>query len=204
MKTKLILLFLFIAIVKLPAQQNPCDCKGTNPDVQYRSKAKHETKFDIYPYAKDTITPETIISWEKKYKKKTKQINRKNVNPVRVSGTPEDSLYILKGYIYFVRHEKSSNGDCDFHIEIGPEKKSKKRVVVEVTKDNCKEQGKITDQINSLGYKFGKDFKKGVHCVVIGLAFYDGWHKPKNHGRAKTHGSSWELHPVQKIEILSN
>jgi hypothetical protein len=204
MKTKLILLFLLIVTADLPAQQDPCDCKGTNPEVQYRSKSKHETKYNSFPLAKDTITTETIISWEKKYKKKTKQINRKNVNLTRVDGTPEDSLYILKGYMYFVKHEKSSSGDCDFHIEIGTKKESMKRVVVEVTKDNCKEQGKIMDHIKSLGYKFGKDFKTGVQCVVIGLAFYDGWHKPKQHGRVKTHGSSWELHPVERIDFLSD
>ncbi len=113
-------------------------------------KAKHETNFNTFAKSNDTITIETILSWEKKYKTKTNQINRKNVNLTRVRETPEDSLYILKGYMYFVKHEKSSGGDCDFHIEIGPVKKSKRRIVVEITKDNCSEQKKVMDHIKGL------------------------------------------------------
>jgi hypothetical protein len=182
--------------------QDPCDCIGTNQDVQYRTKSKHETHYEKYPLVKDTISPKVMISWQKRYKKKVKDVNRKNVQKLRVRGTPEDSMYILKGYMYFVKHEKSSSGDCDFHIEIGTEKKSGKRVVVEMTKEKCSEQKRVLDYIKSKGYRLGKEFKKGIPCIVIGLGFYDGWHTPNQHGRKNTHGSSWELHPVKDIIFI--
>jgi len=51
---------------------------------------------------------------------------------------------------------------------------------------------------------FGKpsiDLSTGIPCTVVGLGFYDGFHGPDQHGRIKTHGSAWELHPVKSLQF---
>jgi hypothetical protein len=178
------------------AQENPCGC---TPNVgktrPYRLDAKWETKYGLYPVFADTITSFTVRSWESSYKKKVKQ----NIiwNTKRLKQTPEDTLYVLKGWMWYVKQEV----DCDLHIEIGPKQKSGKRTVVEVTKDNCKLQEAILKRMDSEGYKLKKEFKRGLPCVVVGLGFYDGQHPLKAHSRAAERGNSWELHPVKNIEF---
>ncbi len=119
-----------------------------------------------------------------------------------VTGTPEDSLYILKGFMYYVRHEHQSDGDCDLHIEIGTADRTAFRAIVEVTRDNCILQKKILDFIYSKGYATEKEFPSGIPVVVKGLGFWDGHSPAAEHGRhGKTNISCWELHPVEELTI---
>jgi len=193
-------LFYLIIVVSLSAcnlyaQKDPCLCNETTPvPNQHRSKAKHVTDYSKYPKAKNEISPEDIINWQLLYSTYTRDIKK---GSDRVQDTPEDSIYTLKGYMYFVKQEAN---DCDFHIEIGPKDiKSKSRVIVEVSKENCNLQKTILDYITSLGFKKMKQFTKGLPCTVVGLGFYDAAHKPNKHGGIFTHKSSWELHPVKSF-----
>jgi hypothetical protein len=125
-------------VLTASAQQNPCDCKpNVGKTHPYRLDAKWETKYDSYAVFVDTITATTIRSWESRYKK---TVTQKVIwSTKRLTQTPEDTLYVLKGWIWYVKQEV----DCDMHIEIGPKQKGSKRTVVEVTKDNCKLQEAI-------------------------------------------------------------
>jgi hypothetical protein len=189
-------LSILTGLLTAAAQVNPCGC---TPNVgktrPYRLDAKWETKYDSYPVFADTITSFTVRSWESSYKKNvaTKVI----WNTKRVKKTPEDTLYVLKGWMWYVKQEV----DCDMHIEIGPKQKSGKRTVVEVTKDNCKLQEAILQRMQTEGYKLKTEFKQGLPCVVVGLGFYDGQHPLKANSRKVESGSSWELHPVKSIEF---
>src|SRR5437867_3747343 len=105
-------------------QGDPCLCKDRQAAKRWRSEQKREIVFSQYPQARDTITCRDIIAWQKRFKKIKKIVSPQSSTKPRVKGTPEDSLYTLRGYMYFVRHESQKNGDCDFHIEIGTEDKS--------------------------------------------------------------------------------
>jgi hypothetical protein len=191
-----IVVSILLGTLSAAAQMNPCDCKPNVGKIRpYRLDAKWETKYDSYSMFADTITARTVRSWESRYRKKVPQ----NViwSTKRLKRTPEDSLYVLKGWMWYVKQEV----DCDLHIEIGPKQKSGKRTVVEVTKDNCKLQEAILQRMDKEGYKPAKEFKQGLPCVVVGLGFYDGQHPLKAHFRAVERGSSWELHPVKSVEF---
>ena len=196
-KLTLILIILFFAGNIFANGKNPCDCSPTTKVTkQYRTDAKHETNFNNFSKAKYEITPNIIIGWEKKYKSKTNDIGK---DDIRWNLTPEDSLYVLKGWMYFMKQEAN---DCDFHIEIGPEnQKSNSRVIVEITNNNCDLQKKVYNYITSKGFKLNKQFDYGLECTVTGLGFYDGTHKPAQHGGTHTHKTSWELHPVKTFEF---
>ena len=208
--SKLIIIFVFMfSGINLFAQNNPCKCNpDTKKENQQRSKAKHETNYGSYPVARDTIIPATLYQWEKKYKNSVKTISTNPDNPLslRKHGTPEDSMYVLKGYMWFVKQE---DNDCDFHIEIGGKTKNSKRIIVEVPVENCDVLKKIFEKVKSKGYKVINitasnaalnHFPKGIPCVVIGLGFYDASHKPNtNHGDKHTYKCTWELHPVKDI-----
>ena len=197
MKTKLLVLFFLIATTGLYAQKDPCECNETTEiSGQFRTKAKHVTDYNSYPKAKEVISPEDVISWELSYSTYTRDIKE---GTDRVHDTPEDSLYTLKGYMYFLKQEAN---DCDFHIEIGPKnKRSTRRVIVEVSKENCALQQEILSYIKSKGYGKNKQFNKGIPCELTGLGFYDAIHKPKNHGGKFTHKTSWEIHPVKSLKF---
>jgi hypothetical protein len=183
-------------VLMASAQQDPCNCKpNVGKKRPYRLDAKWETKYDSYPVCPDTIVSSTVRAWEPRYQK---QMKRDVIwSTKRIKKTPEDTLYVLKGWMWYVKQEV----DCDFHIEIGPKAKSGKRTVVEVTKNSCKLEEAILKRMEQEGYKLAKEFKKGIPCVVVGLGFYDGQHPLKSHSRAAERGSSWELHPVQSIEF---
>lgn len=209
---KIILLsLLFAAPSILFAQNSICSCTPTtNITRQHRTDAKHETHYSNYQLRQDTIAVKYIRKWQKKYTDLTDSIvtNPLNPNSRRKSGTPEDSLYILKGYMWFVSQEEN---DCDLHIEIGSKTKSSSRIIVEVPQENCDLQKRIKAHLDSLGL-FILDvntsnsekahFTKGIPCVVTGLGFYDASHKPNtNHGDKHTKKYSWELHPVKEIRF---
>ena len=194
---------LVLILLTLLQPTDPCSCTPQHGKKPYRLEAKSETQYQAYPVSAVLLTPLAIHRWEKKY---TKVANGKKVDRItpRLPNTPEDSLYTLKGYMWFVRREI----DCDFHIQIGPAgKQGKKRAVVEVTHENCALQKVIEDTLTARGYQFGKEFPQGIPVTVVGLGFYDYQHRlkkappntPANSPLRKQEGTAWELHPVRAI-----
>ena len=192
--------------------QAPCNCIATTQQShQQRTEAKHEENYDAFAEKQDTITVNYIYKWQKKYAAVTNTITigAGSANSARQPDTPEDSMYTLKGYLWFV---KTEDNDCDFHIEIGPKNVLGVRIVVEVPKENKELQKKIKAHLDSLHLKIlncGTSSTKTAHydkplkCVVTGLGFYDASHKPNTkHGDVHTKIYSWELHPVKDIEFL--
>jgi hypothetical protein len=205
-KFLLIFFMLYISSTSLFAQIDICNCiPNTDIPDQHRGNVKHERNFGNFPMRVDTIFPKTIYKWERKYIRKTNTISLYGELSKRKHGTPEDSLYILKGFMYFVKREP----DCDFHIEIGPEDTNATRIVIEVPIENCRLQKKIFHIVDShdgfiMGIntfnKWKAHLKNPIPCVVIGLGFYDKSHRPNtNHGDEHTKKYSWELHPVKDI-----
>jgi len=193
-----------IAFSAQAQDDNPCNCKGTDPKLQYRTKAKHEVHFSKYHKSHGIISPDVMMGWEETYKDSTVSITPKGkaLKTPRKKHTPEDSLYTLEGFLYFI----AIQDDCDYHMEIGPQDETAPRVVVELTTDRCSVQKQLLKKLKSLGhkirsFKLRREFSPGIKCTVTGLGFYDGWHKPDAHGRAPTHHTSWELHPVQTITL---
>jgi hypothetical protein len=213
MKKILLSSFLVILVFPVLAQDNACPCTpGTDVTRQHRTKAKHETEYGNYFLKKDTITVSYIYKWQAKYQANTDGIvtNPQNPKSYRLKQTPEDTLYILSGYLWFVKQE---DNDCDFHIEIGPKSKSGQRIVVEVPAENASLQASIHDYLEAKGLKIVNcntsnsvkaHFATGIKVVVTGLGFYDASHKPNtNHGDSHTKKYSWELHPVRNIVFVN-
>ncbi len=146
------------------------------------------------------MTLSSTREWQKTYAKLMKR--EVIATTKRVKGTPEDSLYALEGYLWYVKKQI----DCDFHMQIGPKEKSGKRTVIEMTVDNCELQRAILDTLKSRGYSAeGKQFKEGIRVTVVGLGFYDGQHATKTAKKGassslkKQEGTAWELHPVKAV-----
>jgi hypothetical protein len=212
MKYLFIILLVFL-ISPMKAQSLSCPCEATT-DIsrQARTKAKHETNYKNYALKKDTINVKYIYKWQKRYHDLTKTITIKASKPssLRKHGTSEDSLYILKGYLWFVKME---DNDCDFHMEIGTKNSYDTRIIIEATQENKLLQKKIENELQKrnlhiLGCHYSNKakahFKKGIPVIVKGLGFYDASHKPDtNHGDKHTQKYSWELHPVQDIIFLN-
>ena len=209
MKTIFPLIILLVSALVVSAQQTICSCTATTTfSNQHRSGAKHESKYNKFAKKKDTVSVKYIYEWEKKYSSLTDSISTGPQKPAskRKKGTPEDSLYILKGYMWFVKQE---DNDCDLHVEIGTKDSADTRIAIEVTKENKKLQNKIKKELDkrqllimNCGTSDTKKahFKKGISVLVVGLGFYDVSHKPDtNHGDAHTKKYSWELHPVKDI-----
>ena len=211
MEKSLLILALFIHLASITNSQ-VCNCNPTTDiNRQHRTEAKHVDSFDDFIKKEDTINVAYINKWEKKYKTITNTITRSahSANSKRQTGSPEDTLYILKGFMWFVKLEKN---DCDFHIEIGPRNVQGNRIVVEVAQENSQLQEKIKTHLDQLGEKImqcGTSSIKTAHfdtpipVVVIGLGFYDKSHPPNTkHGDDHTKKFSWELHPVRDIIFL--
>ena len=157
------------------------------------------------------ITINDIYHWQQRYESQTKSIswNPESKQTKRRAGTPEDSLYTLKGYMWYVHQ---IGFDCDYHIEIGGEDSTDNRIVVEVPQSNKTLQKIIRDHLDSLHLPiFGcteknhekAHFKKGIPVLVTGFGFYDNFHKVnKTHGDAHTNKYLWEIHPVTEIVFL--
>lgn len=208
---RLLCLFILLTIQQFSIAQS-CSCApSTKKANQHRSGAKHATNYDDFVLKEDTISVSYMYKWESKYKSKTATIKTTPTNPAskRKTGTPEDTLYILKGFMWFVSQE---GNDCDFHIEIGTEDVFKVRMIVEVTKENTQLQKKIREELFGRGLAIMDcnthssnvaHFDTPLPVVVIGLGFYDKSHAPNtNHGDIHTKKYSWELHPVQDIIFL--
>jgi len=192
--------------------QTTCPCTATTEKSrQHRTSAKHVTNYDDFVLKEDTVTTSYINKWQKKYKSKTDGITTTpgKITSERKHITPEDTLYIFKGFMWYVKQEKN---DCDFHIEIGPKNVNRSRVIVEVPEENTELQKKIRDQLDALQLKIFNcnthntniaHFDDPLPVIVIGLGFYDASHKPgDNHGDVHTNKYSWELHPVKDIIFL--
>ena len=184
---------------------DPCGCTPKRGKKPYRVAAKTETGYGGFPVSGIVLTPLAIHRWEKKYAQKTSggSIGRLTA---RLKATPEDSLYTLEGYMWFVRKEI----DCDYHCQIGPAgKKGKRRAVVEISLENCTLQNAIDDTLKARGYDFGTEFPRGIPVTVRGLGFYDGQHglkhppanTPPDSPLRKQEGTAWELHPVRDLEF---
>jgi hypothetical protein len=197
------------AIISANISAQICPCKATTSKPnQHRSGAKHVIDYEDFSLKDDTITVNYIYKWQNKYESKTSTIKTNPQNPAskRQHDTPEDSLYILKGFIWFVKQE---DNDCDLHIEIGTRDSSDTRIIVEVPKENKVLQNKIFKKLELLHLKIlnctiskakKAHFKTPIPVVVIGLGFYDASHKPDtSHGDAHSKKYSWELHPVKEI-----
>ena len=184
---------------------------ATKKANQHRSDAKHVTSYEDFILKEDTISVEYMHKWEAKFKNKVTNIKTTPTNPAskRKNGTPEDTLYILKGFLWFVSQE---GNDCDFHIEIGTDNVFKTRIIVEVTKENTVLQKKIREELFGRGLTImdcnthssnEAHFDTPLPVIIIGLGFYDKSHAPNtNHGDIHTKKFSWELHPVQDIIFL--
>jgi hypothetical protein len=197
----------------LSAQSNDvCECQaGTSKERQQRSGAKHETDASKYALKKKFISVKDVYKWQGQFSSITKNIKTdpRNKMSLRQHDTPEDTLYTLKGYMWFVKVE---DNDCDMHIEIGDKSSSATRIVVEVPRENLALQKKIKKQLDDrdlpiLGCGTSNaekaHFPKGLQVLVAGLGFYDASHKPNtNHGDSHTKKYSWELHPVVDITFL--
>jgi hypothetical protein len=213
MKALLSFWLILVGVPGIVAQQTAvCPCTpSTKFPHQDRSIAKHETNYSKYFKKKDTITVSYIYAWQAKYDVLTSKITTKDTAATakRKHHTPEDSLYVLKGYMWFVKQE---GNDCDFHIEIGTKDSASIRIVVEVPQENKTVQAKIKQELDNRKYhiegcKPGTSgdyhFPKGIPVVVTGLGFYDASHKPMTkHGDHHTYRYSWELHPVKDVVFL--
>jgi len=208
MKTIISLYFIVMMVGSAIAQPTVCPCTpATLLAHQERSGAKHDSNYSQYIHKKDTMTVNYIYAWQQKYTAQTNQIKTdpNNAASKRKHGTPEDTLYTLKGYMWFIKQED----DCDFHIEIGPKDAAGTRIVVEVAPENKALQNKIKQELDSrhlhikgctASSSTDTHFKQGIPVVVTGLGFYDASHKPNtNHGDAHTKLYSWELHPVKDV-----
>lgn len=184
--------------------QITCACTATTEKShQQRSHAKHVTDYSSFKKKNTPISVKYMYKWQSNYFTKTAGISTQPNSP-RVSLTPEDSLYVLEGYLWMVKTEEN---DCDFHMEIGTKTGTGTRMIVEVPKENTTVQNKIKQRLGSLGlhikgchFSGDSHFKTGLAVTVTGLGFYDASHQPNtNHGDAHTKKYSWELHPVKDI-----
>jgi hypothetical protein len=199
MKTILIVSFLLAVKVSLSQECTPTTVK-TNQD---RTKDKHVIDFKKFNEHKALIDTKYIGRWQKHYTALTDEIEPRAKNPasVRKSDTPEDSIYNLKGYMWFVKRE---GNDCDLHIEIGGKSGNGTRIIVEVPTENKKVQKKILDKMEKQSLSLNKHFVSGLPVMVRGVGFYDASHEPgTNHGDEHCNRYSWELHPVIDLDFLN-
>ena len=208
MKLLLSLLFVFASFISVGQR---CTCKATLP-VSLQPRGKEKNIKSEHALSHDSIINiQDIYKWQNQYAIQTSSITWKpfSKKSIRKLNTPEDTVYTLKGYLWFVHLIKF---DCDLHIEIGDKDSAAKRIIVEVPYSNAATQNKITNYLNSLGLPIlgctEKDFKKahfkkGVPVLVKGYGFYDAYHKEnKSHGDQHTSKYLWELHPVTDIEFI--
>jgi hypothetical protein len=200
------LLLAFLLLRGASLAQFPCDCvPRTLPSKQQRSEAKYIGCEHLHPF-RDTITPGDIMGWDARYKTITAGVTDAPGSS-RLKSTPEDSVYVLKGYIWFVRRIRD---DCDFHIEIGGSSPDDKRIIAEVKNRDCPLRRKLNAAIEAQGEKICKGgncskyhFRKGLPVIIIGAGFFDASHAADgNHGDEHTRHSLWEIHPVTDIIFL--
>src|ERR1041385_5047818 len=143
MKTVFIFLFCF-SLCLAYSKSDLCNCiPKVGEKKPFRLTAKWETKGKDFPRAKKEIQPSSLYTWETKYSKFADSSTVIWKTP-RLTHTPEESLYTMKGWLWFVKKEK----DCDFHIQIGRKNKGAfKRAVVELTVKQCSIQKELLDTL---------------------------------------------------------
>ena len=187
--------FIFLFGVMQPQNDNPCGCSPLKSSGElYRAEAKYEKDFSKYTEHEGVISSETVRGWQKIYKSKTNNVFD---NSLRMKNTPEDSIYTLTGYIY---QAKMNSNDCDLHLEIGTKNSLALRTVAEISKDSCKLQEQIIQQLKEKGFAIDKQNSTGIKCTLKGFGFYDGKH-PLKKNKKHEKGSAWEIHPVISIEL---
>lgn len=209
---KILFFILLLMLVENSFSQNLCHCKPlVKASFQPRSEAKHLTDFTKLVQKKDTIDVTYIYHWQNLYSNDTRTISNLPFkrSSKRKHDTPEDTLYTLKAYLWYVKKE---GFDCDYHIEVGTQDSVDTRIVVEVSQENKLLQEKIKKHLDSLSLyilscttsKASKaHFKNGLPVIIVGAGFYDAEHKPNtNHGDRHTKKYSWELHPVKDVMFL--
>jgi hypothetical protein len=196
------------------AQNNPCDCEPrVGENHPYRLDAKWLTAVDQFPHSTDTLSAAALHIWQELY---APLANKKAVtwNTPRLHSSPEDSIYTMSGWLWYIRKE----ADCDFHIQIGDiSGMGSKRSVIEVSVKNCALQQTILDTLKSSGYSLssisrGLELSRGLKVVATGLGFYDGEHGVKTPPKTvrkdsplwKQEGTAWELHPVIEMHFLKD
>ena len=209
-------LFLLLCSIglRLPCAGQLCHCKALLPvNLQPRGEEKNVHIDSIRNQITRQISIQDIYAWQKRYQIQTNAISWKPSSPKskRLQGTPEDSIYVVKGYLWFVHQIKF---DCDYHIEIGDSDSSSTRIIIEVPAGNPSVQLKIRQHLDSLHLPImgctetslsRAHFKKGLPVLVTGYGFYDSFHKVnKNHGDAHTNKYIWEIHPVTQIVFLKD
>lgn len=168
-----------------------CNCKPALKKKPYRDAVKHDTNFSALHVRKSFITTETIRGWEKKY-----PVNML-VNTGRMPGTPEDTLYSFRGWLYQV---KTTEDDCDLHLQVGPKDPALPRVVLEIPPEECALQNQLIAALGKRGFRFNEQNFPGIYIEAKGPGFYDGKNKGKTDNKHEA-GCSWELHPLKSIEL---
>ena len=145
-----LLLSILLILITINAIGQRCTCKATLP-VSLQPRGKEKNIRANHPLFQDSVIHiEDIYRWQQKYTMQTSSISWQpfSKKSIRKIGTPEDTVYTLEGYLWFVHLIKF---DCDLHIEIGDKDSAAKRIIVEVPYSNAATQNKITHYQDSLG-----------------------------------------------------
>ncbi len=152
-----------------------------------------------------------MYTWQDRYATQTDSITTTPGKPAseRMHGTPEDTMYTIKAFLWFVKMEEN---DCDLHMELGTADGTAIRMVVELPAEHKAVQTQLRKELAKRGLPIMNcgtsnakkaHFAKGIPMLVRGIGFYDASHKPDtNHGDSHTRKYSWELHPVVAISFL--
>ena len=199
-------------LVWVPAYGQDCSCHALLPvKLQPRGLEKNKLEDSLIREVNHVITVADIYGWQSQYENLTKTISWQpgNSKSKRKANTPEDSLYTVKGYLWFVHQ---IGFDCDYHIEIGEKDSASIRIIIEVPHTNHSVQKKIKQHLDSLGLSIlgcttkstsKAHYNKGIPVLVNGYGFYDAFHKVnRSHGDKHTNRYLWEIHPVTGIIFL--
>ncbi|MFL5788747.1 MAG: hypothetical protein ACJ748_11885 [Flavisolibacter sp.] len=213
MKVVLFCLLSFSLLVCAGIKAQNCTCNALMPiRLQPRGIEKNKLQDNFSKYSLNTISIYDIYKWQDHYNNITSGIswNPNSIKSKRRVATPEDSIYVLKGYLWFVH---KIGFDCDYHIEIGDKDSAATRIIVEVPYTNPAVQKKIKEHLDSLALPImgcneknekKAHFTKGLPVLVYGFGFYDSFHKVnKSHGDEHTKKYLWEIHPVTDIVFLN-
>jgi hypothetical protein len=210
---KLILIVISLCMAKPCGAQPPgCPCTPTTPKSrQQRTSAKHTAVFKNIIERKKFLSTAEMSTWQDRYDSLTAGITttRQAASSKRMHNTPEDTMYTIKAYLWFVKLE---HNDCDLHMELGTADSTDTRVIVELPAELKTVQAQLKKELQKRGLPIlncgtsnsnKAHYAKGIPVLVRGIGFYDASHKPDtNHGDSHTKKYSWELHPVVAISFL--
>ena len=134
-----------------------------------------------------------------------------------VAGLHEGDPVALSGWAQFI---KSSDDDCDYHIQVTPTKSGKRgTIIVEIPQPDAAHvqdpglRSRLTAAraalLSQLGLKTpptskGVWLKDPVYLEFTGALFFDGNDYPKCSARGRRVGAAtcWELHPVTAVRVV--